>query len=215
MNEMAQFLTRCARSLSGAFLGLLNNRSMKSRLAGVGQVSRVKVQTYGLSGIIARSAGVFLDQRYFSVNGGSGVSVSSRTFMGKRGDNLDRFLIRVKETAESFRVLSQALQLLKFKPKHKFFHNSAGIGGALRTQVLNKQRSCYPEALGLVFNFFFLLSLHTLLTLDPVKTKHGELLTRFVSGFDTNFVQAMTNSARGKFSSMESLIAHFRLTSEG
>lgn len=69
VNELAQFLTRCSRSLSGAFLGLLNNRGLKSRLAGVGQVSRAKVQAYGLSGIIARSSGFFADQRCQGLGG--------------------------------------------------------------------------------------------------------------------------------------------------
>jgi NADH-quinone oxidoreductase subunit D len=120
LNELAQFLTRCARSLSGAFLGLLNNRSLKSRLAGVGQVSRTKVQTYGLSGILARSAGLFIDQRYFNMHGANYAALAHRTFLGKRGDNLDRFLLRVKETAESFRVLSQSLQSFKFSSKSRY-----------------------------------------------------------------------------------------------
>lgn len=120
LNELAQFLTRCTRSLSGAFLGLLNNRSLKSRLAGVGQVSRAKVQTYGLSGILARSSGLFLDQRYFNSHGSSYGMLACRTFLGKRGDNLDRFLLRVKETAESFRVLSQSLQTFRFSTKANY-----------------------------------------------------------------------------------------------
>jgi NADH:ubiquinone oxidoreductase subunit D len=32
--------------------------------------------------------------------------------MGKRGDNLDRFIIRVKEVLESFRIISQVLATL-------------------------------------------------------------------------------------------------------
>lgn len=113
INELAQFLTRCSRSLSGAFLGLLNNRALKSRLSGVGQVSRAKIQAYGLSGIIARSSGLFADQRYSGADANHVHTLTARTFLGKRGDNLDRFLLRVKETAESFRVLSQSLQALR------------------------------------------------------------------------------------------------------
>lgn len=32
--------------------------------------------------------------------------------MGRRGDNLDRFIIRIKETLESFRLVSQTLGTL-------------------------------------------------------------------------------------------------------
>jgi hypothetical protein len=35
------------------------------------------------------------------------------------------------------------------------------------------------------------------------------------SGVGINFIQAVMQPMRGKFSSMESLITHFRLTSEG
>jgi len=114
VNELAQFLTRCARSLAGAFLGLLNNRSLKSRLASIGQVSNGKVQAYGLTGIIARSSGVLLDHRFQTTDFGHQGMLTLRTFLGKRGDNLDRFLLRIKETSESFRVLAQILQNLKF-----------------------------------------------------------------------------------------------------
>jgi NADH-quinone oxidoreductase subunit D len=119
INELAQFLTRCARSLAGAFLGLLNNRSLKSRLASIGQVSSSKVQTYGLTGIIARSSGVFSDHRLQTMDFGHHGMLTLRTFLGKRGDNLDRFLLRIKETGESFRVLAQLLQNLKFSGTSK------------------------------------------------------------------------------------------------
>ena len=140
VNELAQFLTRCSRSLSGAFLGLLNNRGLKSRLSGVGQVSRAKVQVYGLSGIISRSSGVFADQRYSGVDFNHAHLVTSRTFLGKRGDNLDRFLLRVKETAESFRVLSQTLQSLR-----------TGLRGSASTREGSfGQRFTLPYTKGLV-----------------------------------------------------------------
>ena len=44
VRELSQFLTRCSRSLAGSFLGLLNNRSLKSRLSFVGQLSLTKAQ---------------------------------------------------------------------------------------------------------------------------------------------------------------------------
>lgn len=155
VNELAQFLTRCARSLSGAFLGLLNNRSLKSRLAGVGQVSKAKIQAYGLSGIIARSAGVFLDQRYHSLGAGQDSSLASRTFLGKRGDNLDRFLIRVKETAESFRTISQMVQLLRVKSRDARLSGSAFAQGKLGTHTLYKGRLRFQRWLSYTFTFFF------------------------------------------------------------
>lgn len=113
VQDLLQFLSRCGRSLSGAFLGLLNNRSFKSRLSFIGQVSQSRAQSYGLSGLMLRSGGVFSDLRAQGRQSyGLYRNLSLRIFLGKRGDNLDRFIIRVKETAESFRLLSQLLQRL-------------------------------------------------------------------------------------------------------
>jgi len=61
--DLAKFLMRCSRSLSGAFLGLLNNRILKSRLASVGMISPSKSNNYSISGIIARGAGLRKDLR--------------------------------------------------------------------------------------------------------------------------------------------------------
>lgn len=111
--ELGCFLTRCARSLSGAFLGLLNNRSLKSRLAYVGQLTSTKVLAYGVTGLIGRSAGCLHDLRLQGrINYSLYRSLALRVYVGHRGDNLDRFLLRIKEVAEGFRVLSQLVGLL-------------------------------------------------------------------------------------------------------
>lgn len=111
--DVARFLNRSARALSGAFLGLLNNRSLKSRFASVGQMTAAKLQGYGITGIIARSGGWASDLRLQKQAGyGAYNNVSFRTFLGRRGDNLDRFLLRVKETVESLRILAQLARSL-------------------------------------------------------------------------------------------------------
>jgi len=113
IQDLCQFLTRCSRSLAGAFLGLLNNRSFKSRLGLVGQASELQATAYGITGLIARSGGRVYDLRLLG-RGGYGLYrlLTTRIFLGRRGDNLDRFLLRVKEAAEGFRLLSQILRLL-------------------------------------------------------------------------------------------------------
>lgn len=113
LQDIARFLTRASRALSGAFLGLLNNRALKTRFSFVGQLSINKLQAYGISGLIARSAGANSDLR-FEKNHAYGVyqTLTFRSFIGKRGDNWDRFLLRVKETVESMRIVSQTLNVL-------------------------------------------------------------------------------------------------------
>jgi NADH-quinone oxidoreductase subunit D len=217
LNELAQFLTRCARSLSGAFLGLLNNRSLKSRLAGVGQVSKLKIQNYGLSGILARSAGLYLDQRSFNLQTANYSAVTYRTFLGKRGDNLDRFLIRVKETAESFRILSQSLQTFRFSTRNM---NAGYVArSALNLMIVLKPTSdvnfmCrFARYLRFFYNIFFFKYVSAYF----VKNVHGTSVRNSKATKLTlaNTMGAVIQPNRGKFSSMESLISHFRLTSEG
>lgn len=111
--DLAHFLTRCGRSLSGAFLGLLHNRVLKTRLAMLGQVSKNKALAHGISGVIARSTGLCVDLRLVATPGyGAYRGLTFRTFLGRRGDNLDRFLLRIKEMVESFRLISQVAQML-------------------------------------------------------------------------------------------------------
>ena len=113
LRDIAQFLTRCSRSLAGAFLGLLANRSFKSRLSFVGQLNLARLASYGITGLTARSGGLVNDLRLQArVGYGLYRMLAFRVFLGRRGDNFDRFLIRVKEAAEGFRILSQLVHTL-------------------------------------------------------------------------------------------------------
>lgn len=111
--DLSRFINRSARALSGAFLGLLNNRALKSRYASVGLLSHHKITAYGISGILARSAGLCSDLRLQTAAAyGAYASLNLKTFLGRRGDNLDRFILRVKESVETFRLLAQLIKTL-------------------------------------------------------------------------------------------------------
>lgn len=97
--------------VSGAFLGLLNNRAFRSRCAGIGLLSASKIKAHSIQGIIARAAGIPIDARaglrlpsYGGYN-----ALSLNTFLGLRGDCYDRFVTRSREILESFRVILQLL----------------------------------------------------------------------------------------------------------
>jgi len=166
--DLAHFLTRCGRSLSGAFLGLLHNRVIKTRLAMLGQISKTKALAHGISGVVARSTGLCVDLRLTAALGyGAYRGLTFRTFLGRRGDNLDRFLLRIKEMVESFRIISQVVQLLN--PIAAKFVGTV-IGG-------NKA----PAAV----------------------TSTHDSRALFMA------------PVRGPYTSMEALIHHFRLSSEG
>jgi len=174
--DLAHFLTRCGRSLSGAFLGLLHNRVIKTRLAMLGQISKNKALAHGISGVVARSAGLCVDLRLASnPDYGAYRGLTFRTFLGRRGDNLDRFLLRIKEVVESFRIISQVAQMLTPVIKAKSNEPRSLLGGgvpAFPSLPSPSAPSSNPRNLFLV-------------------------------------------PSKGPYSSMESLIHHFRLSSEG
>ena len=88
LRDLCLFLTRCSRSLAGAFLGLLNNRAFKTRLTLIGQASVDQTLAYGATGLLARSCGRVSDLRLLG-QGGYGLYrlFSFRSFLGRRGDN--------------------------------------------------------------------------------------------------------------------------------
>ena len=140
---MIFLVQRGARFTSGAFLGLLSNRALRARLSGIGQFSPNKVHNYGITGIIARSCGVFIDKRLGWGGGSYGGYgyLSFRSFCGRRGDNYDRFILRAKEVLECLRLVSQGVSRYGegafHSPRSKFismealishFHESMGAG---------------------------------------------------------------------------------------
>ena len=207
LREVGHFLTRCARSLAGAFLGLLNNRSLKSRLSYVGQVSAAKAQAYGVTGIVARSSGVVYDLRLQGrLNYGLYRSFALRVFLGRRGDNLDRFLLRVKEVAEAFRLLSQVLAVWQPAGRPAAGVNPDSIGGGLEVvgrRPRPKQRRYSPQReVGVLFRPHGG-------GLQPDSGREG--CGTLVGGLGVG----QPRTALNKFTSMEALITHFRAASEG
>lgn len=110
--DISWAISRGLRMISGAFLGLLNNRAFRSRCSGIGMMSARKLSLYGIQGVIARAAGMPLDSRL-----GLGApsysayrTTALSTFLGKRGDCYDRFVVRGREIVESFRIIVQVLE---------------------------------------------------------------------------------------------------------
>jgi len=121
LKDILFILQRGSRFISGAFLGLLNNKALKSRLSNVGSFSSKKLKTYGVTGILARASGLTIDLRlgFGGDNYSSYNCLNFRSFFGKKGDCYDRFLVRSKEILESFRIISQLLNNINNKKTNK------------------------------------------------------------------------------------------------
>lgn len=159
--DVAIFTRDCFKSLTEIFTVLTTNRIWKSRLVGVGSLNLTDALTYGATGPVIRSIGYKKDLRFLKAETYSYYwFLSMQSYLGKRGDSYDRFLIRVREMYESVQIIFQILNNLNSLNTKKEFN----------------------------FNKFYSLV------------------------FEKELNQKNYNS---KYNSMEALINHFKLHSEG
>jgi len=113
ISDLLILVERGSRVVAGSFLALLSNKTFRSRCAGIGTFSKKKIFSYGIQGVIARACGVSLDSRLGlgSPSYSTYSSLSFRTFLGKKSDCLDRFVVRGREVVESYRLILQCLTL--------------------------------------------------------------------------------------------------------
>lgn len=111
--DISIFSRDCFKSLTEIFVVLTNNNIWKSRLVSVGSINMTDVISYSTSGPVVRSVGLKKDLRFYrSETYGCYWFLSMHSFLGKRGDSYDRFLIRVREMYESINIIFQILSNL-------------------------------------------------------------------------------------------------------
>ena len=111
--DVSIFARDCFKSLTEIFVVLTTNNIWKSRLVGIGSITFKDALSYGLTGPVIRSAGLKKDIRFLkSETYASYWFLTLNSFLGKRGDSYDRFLIRVREMYESINIVFQVLSNL-------------------------------------------------------------------------------------------------------
>ena len=88
---------------------LTHNRIFVDRMSGTGKISAEDAISYGITGPFLRATGVGFDVRKdcpYAVYDRLQFDVP----VGTRGDNLDRFLVRMEEMEQSIRIIEQALR---------------------------------------------------------------------------------------------------------
>lgn len=94
---------------------LTRNRIFYDRLRDVGVLTRADALSYGVTGPMARASGIRYDVRknfpYFAYD-----RVEFDVPLGDRGDNYDRYLVRMEEMRQSIRIIRQALRDLPGGP---------------------------------------------------------------------------------------------------
>jgi NADH-quinone oxidoreductase subunit D len=98
------------RKVIGEVDGLLTrNRIFADRMNGTGRISAEEAVSYGITGPFLRSTGADYDVRKdcpYAVYGRLAFDVP----IGTRGDNMDRYLVRMEEMEQSMRIVEQALR---------------------------------------------------------------------------------------------------------
>lgn len=85
---------------------------LKSRLKGVGVLSRQAAIDYGAVGPIARAAGIATDVRKFEPTDAYGL-VDFKVITTNNGDTYDKLVVRVLEIFESIKIIKQVIEKLK------------------------------------------------------------------------------------------------------
>lgn len=91
---------------------LTKNRIWIKRNKDIGIVTKEDVYQYGLTGVMARSAGVAYDIRYIQPTDAYS-EVDFEIPLGTVGDAYDRYLIRMEEMRQSLNIIKQCVEKLK------------------------------------------------------------------------------------------------------
>ncbi len=120
--DISLFCRNCFKSLTEIFAVLTTHNIWKTRLISVGNLNINDALNYGVSGPVIRSIGVKKDLRFRkSDTYASYWYLSMHSFLGKKGDSYDRFLIRIREMYESVNIVFQVLaniSNINKKPSH-------------------------------------------------------------------------------------------------
>lgn len=128
-HDILVLVNRGSRVINCSFSALLTNRAFKTRCSNIGSFTQKKIVSYGISGVIARSSGLSCDSRL-----GLGAqqysiypSLSFRSFLGRKGDCLDRFIVRGREVIESYRIIIQCLDIINSQSFSTSFDVKKGL----------------------------------------------------------------------------------------
>src|SRR5437867_4784558 len=108
-NQCRQAFEETRRVLAESDALLTRNRIFVDRMSGTGKISAEDAISYGITGPFLRASGVPYDVRKDC----SYASYDRLEFdvpVGTRGDNFDRYLVRMEEMQQSMRIVEQALR---------------------------------------------------------------------------------------------------------
>ena len=107
--KLQKALVKCEKEIYEVDKLLTRNRIFIDRTRDVGILTRENAISYGVTGPLGRSAGINYDVRkafpYCSYD-----RVEFDVPLGERGDNYDRYLVRMEEMRQSIRIIRQVMK---------------------------------------------------------------------------------------------------------
>ena len=113
--QAAEAIEKTLKCLDDSDRLLSKNRIFVDRMSDIGVIAADEAIAYGLTGPILRASGVNYDVRKaFPYSGYE--KFDFEVPLGTKGDNYDRFMVRLQEIYQSIRILEQALKKLPEGP---------------------------------------------------------------------------------------------------
>jgi NADH-quinone oxidoreductase subunit D len=108
-DKLNQFLSGFPKALDEFEKLVTRNRIFMDRTIGVGAITAEKALNYGFTGPNLRAAGIDYDVRV-SAPYSSYEDFEFAIPVGENGDTYDRFMVRLEEMRESFKIIQQAMK---------------------------------------------------------------------------------------------------------
>ncbi len=114
LQDILFFVQNCFTTLNEMHNVLTYNKIWKQRILNIGVLNSDLCESFNLTGVMARSAGIKKDLRLSNVYTYSNYNtLSFKGYIGVNGDCFDRYLIRMLEMGESLHLVNSSINFLK------------------------------------------------------------------------------------------------------
>ncbi len=175
---------------------LTRNRIFFDRVKDIGTISAEDAIAYGITGPFLRSTGVSYDVRKANPY----LIYDRLTFevpTGTKGDNLDRYFVRMEEMEQSLRIVEQCLQQIPDGP----------IAGNLTGEVISAAKMVDKAKMGETEGL-----IEDQVDLDP--TLQGST-KKYYAGISANKKDVVLPAKEDTYGNIEGLMNHFKLVMYG
>ena len=113
--RLRDLFPKIEKTLADISDSLYDNRIFRDRMDGTGVFTQAQAIAYGWTGVSLRSTGISYDVRkdhpYLVYD-----KLDFEVPVGSKGDNFDRYILRVEEIRQSIKILKQALEMIPEGP---------------------------------------------------------------------------------------------------